>query len=49
MKENRLRWYGHVIQREKRKAVKLIMKMNVDGKIGKEIPKERLLDTTEII
>lgn len=29
MKENKLRWFGHVMRVDKRKMVKVVMKMNV--------------------
>jgi len=32
MRENRLRWFGHVMRREKTKAVRVVMKINVVGK-----------------
>jgi hypothetical protein len=31
-RENRLRWFGHVVRREKINAVRVVMKMNVEGK-----------------
>jgi len=47
IKENRLRWFGHVMRREETKAVKVVMKMNVEGKRGRGRPKMIWLDTIE--
>jgi hypothetical protein len=46
MRENRLRWYKHVIKREETNAVRVIMKMNVEGKrrlqkIGRKVKKKK--------
>jgi hypothetical protein len=41
MKENRLRLFGHVMRREETKAVRVVMKINVEGKIGRRRPKKR--------
>lgn len=32
MSENRLRWFGHAMRKEETEAVKLVVKMNVEGK-----------------
>jgi len=32
MRENKLRWFGHVMRRGETKAVRMVMKMNVEGK-----------------
>jgi hypothetical protein len=31
-RENRLRWFGYVMRREKTKAVRVVIKTNVEGK-----------------
>jgi hypothetical protein len=36
MRENRLRYFGHVMRQEETKAVKVVMKINVEGKGGRE-------------
>jgi hypothetical protein len=41
MRKNKLRWLEHVIRREKTKAVRVVIKINVKGKRGREIPKKR--------
>jgi hypothetical protein len=38
MKENRQRWFGHMVKREETKAVRVIMKMNVEEKRERRIP-----------
>ncbi|KAL4104536.1 hypothetical protein QTP88_019831 [Uroleucon formosanum] len=43
MRENRLRWLGHVMKREKTSAVIIVMKMNIEGKKGRGRPKKRWL------
>jgi hypothetical protein len=43
MRENRLRWFGHVMKRKETKAVRLDMKMNIEGKRGRGKPKTRWL------
>jgi len=40
MKENKLRWFGHVM-REKTEAVGEVIKINVEGKIERSRPKKR--------
>jgi hypothetical protein len=45
MRENRLRWFGHIMRRVKIKAIKVIMKMNIEGKRKQGKPKKKLLDT----
>ena len=41
MRENRLRWLGHVLRREETEAVRLVKEMYVDGKRGRGRPKKR--------
>lgn len=43
VRENRLRYFGHVIRREESKAVRMMMKINLGGKIGIGNLKRRLL------
>jgi hypothetical protein len=47
MRENRLRWFGYVMRREEIKAVRVIIKINIEGKRGSRRPKKRWLDTIE--
>jgi len=35
MRENRLRWFGHIMKREETKAVRVVMKMNIKWKGGR--------------
>lgn len=41
MRENRLRWLGHVLRRENTEAVSVTRNMSVDGKRGRGRPKKR--------
>ena len=41
MRENRLRWLGHVLRREETEAVRLVREMHVVGKRGRGRPKKR--------
>jgi hypothetical protein len=45
MRENRLRWFSHVIRREETNTVRVLIKMNVEGKRRTGRPKKRWLDT----
>jgi hypothetical protein len=45
MKENRLRWFGHVMRKEETKAIRVVMKVNIEGKRERGRPKKRLLNT----
>jgi nonsense-mediated mRNA decay protein 3 len=47
IRENRLRWFGHVMRRKEKKAVRLVMKMNAEGNIDRERPKKIWLDMIE--
>jgi len=47
MRENKLRWFRHVIRKEETKAVRGSMKMNVEGKQGRKRPKKSWLDAIE--
>jgi len=35
IRENILRWFGHVVMWEATKTVRVVMKINVEGKIGR--------------
>jgi len=35
-----LRWFGHVMRWEETKAVRVVIKMNVEGKKGRGRPRE---------
>jgi len=48
MRENRFRWLGHVLRREKTKAVKLVKEIYVEGKRGRARPEMRWLDVIKI-
>ena len=41
LRENRLRWLGHVLRREETEAVKLVREKHVVGKRGRGIPKKK--------
>jgi hypothetical protein len=47
IRENRLRWFGHMMKQEETKAVTVVMKMNVEGKYRRRRPKNRWLDIIE--
>jgi len=47
MPKNRLRWLGHVLRREKTKAVLMTKNMSVDGKRRSERPKKRWFEVIE--
>jgi len=47
MRENRLRWFRHVMRQEESKAVRVVMNMKVEGKRGRGRSKKRWLDTIE--
>jgi len=47
MRENRLRWLGHIIRREKTEAVSVTKNMSVDGKRGRGRPKKRWFEVIE--
>jgi hypothetical protein len=44
MRENRLRWFGNMMRQMETITVKVVMKMNVERKRGRERPKKRRLD-----
>eukprot|EP00102_Acyrthosiphon_pisum_P026090 XP_016663300.1 PREDICTED: uncharacterized protein LOC107884852 [Acyrthosiphon pisum] len=48
MRENRLRWLGHVLRREKTEAISVAKKMSVDGKRGRGRPKKRWFEVVEV-
>jgi len=47
MRENRLRWFGHVMRQGETKKVKVVTKTNVEGKRRRGGPKKILLDPIE--
>ncbi len=47
MRESRLRWYGHVERREDDSILKIVTKMEVEGKRARGRPKLRWKDTIE--
>jgi hypothetical protein len=38
MRENRVRWFGHVIRREETKAARVVMKINIERNKGRRRP-----------
>jgi hypothetical protein len=38
MRENRLIWFGYVVRREEKNAVRVVLKMNGEGKRGRGRP-----------
>lgn len=46
-RENRLKWFGYVMGKRDTKAVIEVMKMNVDGKIGRGKPKKNKQDMNQ--
>lgn len=47
MRENKLRWFGHVMRKNKSEAVKSIIRMNAKERRGKEKPKRSKSDAIE--
>jgi hypothetical protein len=47
MRENRLRWFDHVMSWKKTNVVRVVKKINVKGKRGRERSQKRWLDTIE--
>lgn len=47
VRENRLKLFGHVKRKVKSEAVRMIMKINVEGKRGKRRPKYKKLYAIE--
>jgi len=47
MRKNRPRWFGLVMRRDEMKAVRVVMRTNVEEKKGEEDRKKRWLDTIE--
>jgi len=44
MRENRFRWFGHVMRKESLNAVTAVMEMNVEGRRGRKRPKKKWFD-----
>jgi len=47
MRENKLRWFGHVMRREDSGAVRTVMELSVKGRIKRGRPKKKWLNTIE--
>jgi len=45
MKENRLRWFGHVMKRDYFEVIRSVEKMNIEGKRERGKTKKKWLDT----
>jgi len=45
MEEDILQWFDHVMRRDETEAVRMVMKIDVEGKRGKGRPKNRWLDS----
>jgi len=45
--EKRLRWFGRVMRREETETVRVVMRMNVEGRRGRRGQKNRFLDRIE--
>ncbi|KAK6738500.1 hypothetical protein RB195_020541 [Necator americanus] len=48
MKEARLRWFGHVLQREENSVAKTALKLDVSGVMPRERPKTRYLESVKL-
>jgi len=35
MRENRFRWFGHAMKKKNSEAVRMVMKLNVEGRRGR--------------
>jgi len=46
-RENRLRLFGNMMRRMETKAIRMVMKMNIEKKREREKSKKKWLDTTE--
>lgn len=44
IRKNRLRWFSHVVRKEKLGAVRMVLEMNFEGSRGRKRPKKRWLD-----
>ncbi|KAL4135686.1 hypothetical protein QTP88_007282 [Uroleucon formosanum] len=47
VRENKLRWLGHVMRREETSAVRVVMKINIEGKRERGRPKKKWLENIE--
>jgi len=45
LRENRLKWFSHVIRREESEAVRTVMEMNIEKRRGR--PKRKWLNVIE--
>lgn len=48
MGENRLNWFGHMRRRKETNAVRVVTKMDVEGKRRKEIQKKKIENNKKI-
>jgi len=41
MRKNRLRWFGHMVRKNETKTVRVVIKMNAEGRKGSGRPKKK--------
>lgn len=47
MRENRLKWFGHMMKREETETIRVIMRINLEGRRGRGRPKKKWFYTIE--